>query len=111
MPKVTGSFVFRDEGDGCLTCKYLNDDIQSPFTECCKIKSTPHHCDPFIGTFTTTWIEAIDEHEIATLNIRRGSGDFFELKWDVHGKATNPTFTGKAMLYHGLLIGHYISHP
>lgn len=32
MSKVTGSFVFRNAGDGCLTCKYLNDGTPSPLT-------------------------------------------------------------------------------
>lgn len=110
MPKLIGSFVFRHEGDGCLTAKYLNDNIQTPFTECCKQKGTSDPNNPFIGSFTSTWIEALDQHEIATLEIGR-TGDIFELKWWVHGKGSTPTFTGKAMLYHGQLIGHYISYP
>lgn len=30
-----GVFVFRNEGDGCLTSKYMHD-VKGPFVECCK---------------------------------------------------------------------------
>ncbi|MFA7380151.1 MAG: hypothetical protein WC150_06800 [Bacteroidia bacterium] len=111
MSKVTGSFVFRNEGDGCLTCKYLNDGTPSPLTECSKLDDTPpQSCDPFIGTFTTTWVEDTGVHQLAKLTIKRVNQYCYDLSW-VRENQTKVAFTGKAMLYQGNLVGHYISQP
>lgn len=112
MPKqpnqIIGSFVFRNEGDGCLTSKYHHGDSTTcPFTEACKLTTPPITNDIFIGTYRTVWIED-NGHVESELTIRRHprNNDLFELHW------RNPTsghliFEGTGMIFERLLIGAY----
>jgi hypothetical protein len=54
---VKGCFVFRNEGDGCLTSKYLEHRSPKPFTESATIKDGTGSSDPFEGEYETTWLE------------------------------------------------------
>ncbi len=102
-----GCFVLRNEGDGCLTGKYMHDN-NGPFTEACRIDDIKklNEQDPFCNTFKTTWLEVGNKTQDLMLEINRQHDNplLFELKW-FSKKETS--FWGKGMLHNGLLIGTY----
>ena len=98
---LIGAFVFRNEGDGCLTSKYINETIREPYTECCK-KSSNEQYDVFEGTYETVWIEENNHREEAKLYIER-QGNSFELKWTT----STLLFRGRGMIFRNELIGCY----
>lgn len=99
---IIGSFVFRDDGDGCLSAKYHNQVMRSPLVESCKRTST-FHADPFEGVFFTVWIEGGTTPETAELRISR-RGDVYQLTWTSNNVVV---FRGQGMLYDGVLTGFY----
>jgi hypothetical protein len=97
--EIIGAFVFRNEGDGCLTSKYLEHTELTPYTECCKrIKGAN---DVFEGEYTTSWLQ-IDSDYTAELSIKK-IGDVYHLYWS--GKS--PIYEGRAMMFEGKLVGSY----
>ena len=104
MSNVIGSFVFRDEGDGCLTGKYINRGLTTPVTECCKRRSDASLV-PFEGSYITVWIEGTVIIVSTDLRITR-VGDLFDLLW-TRTDTDITVFTGKAMLHGDLLVGCY----
>lgn len=107
MPKtIIGSFVFRDEGDGCLTSKYLEHTNTRTFTECCKIKSISVRAG-FTGVYDTTWIEGPSLFRTAQLEISKNATDeFYVLKWTNISKSST-LYEGRAFLSDGKLVGSY----
>jgi hypothetical protein len=101
-----GSFVFRNEGDGCMTSKYMNDSA-GPFTECCTLIKAKNSHDVFCGTWHSAWLENNGEPGNATLKIDRqkSNAKLFELTWTDNGGAV--LFSGLGMLYEGFLVGTY----
>ncbi len=102
-----GSFVFRNEGDGCLTSKYMNDSA-GPFTECCTlIKSVENPQDAFCGSWHSVWLQDNGEQGDAMLEIDRQKTNtkLFELTWT--DKESNILFRGLGMLYETFLVGLY----
>lgn len=112
MPKqlnqIIGSFVFRNEGDGCLSSKYHNGDSpNSPFIEGCKITSPPSLLSPYLGTFRTIWL---DERTFVPANLtisrHRTNANLFELFWN-NLETNRLIFEGTGMLFNDLLVGTY----
>ena len=108
---VIGTFVFRNEGDGCLTSKYTNSDTpDGPFVEGCKRTSNSiiDLNDVFRGTYRSEWIE--DNRSIeAELFIERNQNNTrqYILSWYEPNKPNSIIFTGAGMLFDGLLVGCY----
>lgn len=110
LNQIIGSFVFRDEGDGCLTSKYQHaDSRECPFTEACKIIAATQDDSPFIGTYRTVWLEDWSKPVDAELNIIRHPQNprIFKLKWYHPGAPAEIIFDGTGMLYGDLLTGAY----
>lgn len=108
--QIIGSFVFRDEGDGCLSSKYQNaDSRECPFTEACKIIGAVFDGPPFVGTYRTVWLEDGNVHIDAELNIIRHPQNprIFKLKWYHPGAPAEIIFEDTGMLYGDLLTGAY----
>lgn len=104
--QIIGSFVFRNEGDGCLTSKYQNaDSIEAPFVECSKLLRPISQTDVFVGEYRTTWIQE-GSAENCTLTIARAlnNANMFSITWSTN---QNSHFTGTGMLYGELLVGAY----
>ncbi len=113
MPKlpnqIIGSFIFRSEGDGCLTSKYHHaDSIGGPFVEASKITTPITPNDVFVGTYDTSWIEDLNISVVARLEIIRSirNRNLFQLFWR-DPITNNLIFEGTAMLFDGLLVGAY----
>ena len=114
MPKqsnqIIGSFIFRNEGEGCLTSKYHHgDSLECPFVEACKLITTIDYDDIFVGTYRTIWLEDNNNHEVAELSIRRHqrNNNIFELFWRDPSNNQALIFEGTAMIYDNLLTGTY----
>jgi hypothetical protein len=108
MKKATiGCFVFKDEGDGCLTAKWNNDVVPDPQSEACKLINGASKGVQFIGTYKTVWTEGNSAHD-CQLDITPHPKDpnQFAIRWyDVkHGI---DKFHGVGMLCGGMLIGAY----
>jgi hypothetical protein len=102
--------VFRNEGDGCLTSKYVND-ASSPFTESCKLVNVTNPNDPFEGIYRTAWLER-DGDEVfprdGTLKIGRDQNNNYHLHW----RATaGQSYEGVGMLFNDFLVASYWSLP
>src|SRR5436190_9347035 len=113
MAKVVGGFTFRDEGDGCLTSKYVNNRSQ-PFTECCKRadeanNSRVEELNGFVGAFRTTWLE-VDGGPVTVnsghLTIGRPINGRYDLRWISDG---GQRYDGVGMIVDRLLVGSYWS--
>ena len=104
MSKIIGAFVFKDDGDGCLTAKWLNNDELTPYPEACKLDTKEEGSHIFEGTYTSTWIETRTTGVESSLTIKRLPSGVYDLLW-FRGRET--IFTGRAMLYGELLIGSY----
>jgi hypothetical protein len=113
MPKqdnqVIGSFVIRDEGDGCLFIKYHHgESAEAPFAEAAKLMGTDTPDDVFVGTYRTVWVEDNFNSVVSDLVIERNpaNANIFRLMWNVTG--TNELiYEATAMLYQDLLVGAY----
>ena len=106
---IIGSFVFRDEGDGCLTSKYMSDGPESPFTEGCKLIAGTGTPDKFCGRYQTAWLEEKDRHVKAELLIEKNTsnGNIYKLYWYEPKNRSAGIFEGSAMLFENLLVGAY----
>ncbi len=110
--RIIGTIVFRNDGDGCLSAKYLNNGTRTPFADCCK--RMPNSIgNGFVGEYYTVWVES-HEPSIsgnAKLIITEIEDDgrptnTFKLEWQI-GDTLRNIFTGKAMMYGELLVGYY----
>jgi len=114
MPKLSnqiiGSFVFRHEGDGCLTSKYHHgDSMECPFTEACKLIGSANPNDRFAGTFRAVWLEDNNAHIPAELFIERhpANNNIYRLFWSDKNNNNRLIFEGTGMLFDNLLVGTY----
>jgi len=105
MAKETiGTFTIRNEGNGCLTSKYLEHNDITPYVEASKRTIIGIIVgDQFVGDYDTTWIEASNVTIVTTLNITL-VGEVYHFTW---GTITgNPTkYEGRAMLVNENLVG------
>jgi hypothetical protein len=81
---LTGSFVFRNEGDGCLTSKYFNHGTKKQYVECClKRNGQP---GGLVGEYDSMWREAAGNVVDIILTIAPAPNDTFYLEWkDLNG--------------------------
>ncbi len=105
---LIGSFVFRDEGDGCLTSKYINTFQTEPYVECSKrvessVEGHENGNEPFVGNYLTTWIEENQKIENGTLEISKTNSSY-KLAWK---NGVKDLFKGTGMLSGNLLVGTY----
>lgn len=100
--KVFDSFLFRNEGNGCLSSVYMEHQSNRPFTESC-ISQGPVNADPFIGTFDTSWLEP--QNRTGRLVIKR-TGMTYDLTWSGFSD-DGSVYRGTAFLSEGKLIGSY----
>ena len=107
MGKVTGVCVFRNDGDGCLSSKYINNGIETPYTETCKKSSIVDNGNFFVGSYYSVWIESVSPNEYgeAILDISQNGGKYM-LEWRSGSKLI---YKGLGMNYDGLLVGCYWS--
>jgi len=105
MKEVIGSFYFRNEGDGCIMGKYLNQGMSTPLPECAKKSESTKELD-FEGTYQTAWHAHGSANE-SMLEIKPRKGKFF-LTW-TDKKSEQVLFKGEAMIVEGLLVGSYWS--
>jgi hypothetical protein len=102
---IIGSFVFRDEGDGCLVSKYVNNGQDTPYVESCKLKEKIISPWEFDGVYDTVWIEEKSKRVRGELKIKkRDNADVYELSWK---NLTTEVFKGIGMIYQDLLVGCY----
>lgn len=110
---VIGSFAFRDEGNGCITSKYINNHTEEPFTEACKyLRSSKIPSDipsekkatGFEGYYDTVWLEQSPTYIKGELEIRRLPNDAYRLTWWVDNKEV---FYGIGTIAGNLLVGAY----
>ncbi len=107
---IIGCFVFRDEGDGCLTSKWMNDSPESPFTEGCKILDREkRQFGKFYGTYETVWVEDDNKHAKAHLLIEKNPKNpkTYKLRWYKPWKKEDIIFEGIGMLFEDKLVGSY----
>lgn len=111
MPKVRGSFVFRDEGDDCLTSKYNNENAP-PYVECCKRinGSSNLSTHKFVGDYNTVWLEEVKgtvlpKDGTLKIEVSKAHSGSYELTWT----AGSQSYKGVGMLVDGLLVGGYWS--
>jgi len=103
---ITGSFVFRDEGDGCLSSKYINRGLASPLVECSKINKRTTN-EKFCGEYFSVWLDSPTDPNSSSLDISKNAGDFYDLTWtDLGGTII---YKGQGMLFGDLLVGCYWS--
>ncbi len=103
MPTI-GAFVFRDDGDGCLTAKWLDNSADTFYPEACKLIANTGGEHKFEGQYISTWIEQSVIVVESTLTISQSNPGIYTLEWvttDSH------RFHGKAMTFGDLLIGSY----
>lgn len=113
MARVMGACVFRNEGDGCLTSKYVNEQ-SDPFTESCKLTNRENMNDQFSGRYQTSWIERMNNGEIRTrsgelviaLNAQLSN---YTLRWTP--QSGGEEYEGVGMLFGNLLVACYWSLP
>jgi hypothetical protein len=106
---IIGTFVFRNEGDGCLNVKYMNEHENIPYGETCVLQHRNPGHRGFPGDYSTVWFEQTNRTVVANLSIQNniaGNTNTFDLKWTIAG-ATTPIFTGIGMIYGELLVGAY----
>ncbi len=104
MKNIIGSFVFNDEGYGCLSGKWSHKDDNEAYPECAKLIA-PDGTELYCGIYRTVWIESAGKAVNGTLNIELNPGDHtYKLSWSVE---TQITFSGQGMIHNGLLIGSY----
>lgn len=103
--EIIGTCVFRNEGDGCLTAKYMNASVEGPFVECC-VRLEKSEKDSFIGEYKTTWIEDgnICKNGILKIDPHYLNKNLFELTWT---DASKIIFKGHGMLFEKLLVTAY----
>lgn len=107
MKTILGSFVFRKMGDGCLSGKFINTDMDEPSVESCQLKSTKNLQNNFSGTYTSFWLEDSKTGQIATLEIKQvNNKNKYEVTWERNGE-DSVAFRGIGMIYEDYLIGHY----
>ncbi len=100
--KKIGAFQFKDLGDGCISSKYFNGGMKHPYVECA-LRITPGESDPFIGTYSTTWLEEKDKAIKATLTITGNGNGLYIVEWN----ETPVVYHGEAMLTDGMLVGYF----
>ena len=108
MKNIFGSFVFRNEGDGCLTSKYINNGMTGPLTECSKLQTEAGN-DKFIGNYFSVWLDTPRVISNSSLEISKSPANaFYDLLWK-NSKKT-PIYGGQGMLFGDLLVGCYWSY-
>ena len=108
MKNIFGSFVFRDEGDGCLTSKYINKGMTSPLTECSKLHNKTGN-DKFVGYYFSVWLDSPSDGNNSFLEIlKRTTNDYYDLVW-IDSKKVH-IYEGQGMLFGDLLVGCYWSY-
>lgn len=100
---VFGSFAFKDDGDGCISSKYLENSHITPLVECAKLDGKPGK-ELFEGNYKTTWVDAATKYGNAELKILK-TGNIYILTW--FGTSGKFSYEGKGFLYDGKLIGSY----
>lgn len=109
MSKYIGSFVFRNEGNGCLTSRYLEHTETTPYTESCKkINDDSKSEDPFVGIYKTSWLESGNNDYTAELTINKQK-DTYILTWRNLSKNSTTEYDGSAMIFEDKLVGSYWS--
>jgi hypothetical protein len=117
MPKqlnqIIGSFIFRNEADGCLTSKYHHaDSPDGPFSESCKLITESNSSDNFLGTYRTTWLDDRNSIDNSLLIIERNvrNINLFRLTWQREGASGDIIFEGSGMIFGEFLVGAYWDH-
>lgn len=100
-----GCFVFKHEGDGCLSGKYFNNGGLEPLSESCKKTGNSDEIDHFIGEFTSAWIDTKGGTDNSLLSIEKIKSGIYKLEW----KRANGVlvFHGRGMIYGDILVGNY----
>lgn len=102
-----GAFVYRNEGDGCITCKYFHD-AEGPFAEACVLRPGEKFTDSFPGVYDSVWIDASGTRKdiVLTISLQKLNSKLFDLEW--RDNLTNKLeFKGVAMLHDKNLVGSY----
>jgi hypothetical protein len=74
MSNIIGSFVFRHDGDGCITGKYFNNGMKSPLPESAKLDISAEDDDIFTGVYNSTWLDDIHAPNEGWLEIKKKPG-------------------------------------
>lgn len=107
--QIIGSFILRNEGDGCLTSKYHHgDSLECPFTEACKRTTPLINNVVYIGTYRTVWLEDNNILVNATLTILEhpNNENIYKLIW-LNPDTNTRIFEGSAINFNGMLLGAY----
>jgi len=107
-----GAFVFRNEGDGCLTSKWINDTANTAYVESCKLLPDENQ-DGFRGRYRSSWTEDNNITVECDLLIEphRQNRQLFQLTWRRTGNAGTVLFQGIGMMHGDLMMGSYWERP
>lgn len=97
-------FTFRHEGNGVLTGVYLEHTSDESFPECCKRDPALTICDPFIGKFTTQYLQP-KSSVYYDLEISK-HGNTYDLHWS-GSDSKGFEHWGKGIIIEGRLVGSY----
>jgi hypothetical protein len=107
--RIRGACVFRDDGNGCLSSKYVNEH-SAPFVETCHLiagSPQPNPQDPFVGLYNTVWLEENNPVPVsAVLSITRNPNASYDLDWNI---PQGLIYSGVGMIYNDLLVCGYWS--
>jgi hypothetical protein len=106
--QLIGCLTLRNEGDGCLTSKYMNNTIDpGPFTEACKLMPGTGIAATFCGRYKTVWIESglVDKSAELRISLRLHYPGIYDLEW--HNSSGITIFYGTGMLFGELLVATY----
>ena len=108
--KVIGSFVFRDDNNGCLTSLYFNTPSKGTSVESCK-RDNNTSTKKFEGIYYTSWHEDAGEVEIGIVEISAVPNKYhnndYILQWRKNDNTKTLIYYGEAFLYGELLVGAY----
>ena len=104
-----GAFAIKDEGNGCLTSVYNNQEQNEDYPECCKLIAGFEKVD-FQGDYHSTWIESDEDGPTgqsnpSVLKIRKASPHAYTLNWC--DEDDEVIFKGHGMIRNGELVGAY----
>lgn len=107
MFRIFGCFIFRNEGNGCLTSVYLEHNGIRQFTESCIRRGNTNDTDPFVGEYNTSWLEPENRTALLTIAIDDNNNGLYNLTWTEISGSENFQYSGKGFMHEGRLSGTY----
>lgn len=104
MPRIIGSFIFRESEDGNLISQFRNNGTANSQIETSIRRNIINNLEGFAGTYLSKWNE--DDGEAILEITRLNNNEFFNLVWS-DLDTNKPKFFGQGMQYENSLVGCY----